>query len=248
MPITDDQRFWLSRLFGGDGANVITATLPGANADPVTNLDDEDSSAVAAANMKPRGPRGKAPVEDLEPGEGKNRDGTVRRKPGEGGRTRGRDAKRSQDGDIDDAVRDFGLTEDERERLHQEVGGRDLDRDGIRQEAEEIRNGRKPPKPDNPKAPETPDETPESGPSTADKVIAGAIAVAGVGAIVGIAAAPIPVADVPIEIGVVAVEAAAGLVILGASIFKAVTEDEAGSWSVITTACLPRRNVNWRRG
>ena len=239
MPMTDDQRTWLNNLFSGDASTVVTATGPGvpsarapvgsggfALSESLAAGDDDVSGPVGAANIGTGGPRNGPPADELDPGEGKNRDGSFRRKAGEGGRARGRDSKREQDRDVTEAARDFGLTDDEQEKLHDEVTARNLDRDGIRGEAKAIRDGRKPAKPD-PEDAEDEDRAPEpdDGISTADKVIAGALAVAATAAVVGIVAAPIPVADVPIEIGVVAVVAVAGLVIGGASLFKALTED-----------------------
>lgn len=119
------------------------APAPDNDDDGATAGDDDAGAPAMAMAGGGRGGRGKPPVEKLEDGEGKNRDGTVRRKPGEGGRSRGTDAKREQDGAVDDAVRDFGLDEDEREELHQEIGGRGLDRDGVREIAEEIAKRRK---------------------------------------------------------------------------------------------------------
>ena len=238
MAITEAQRTWISNLRAqSDPASPPPTTdEPAAAAGgptagsggPTNNASDADGDIQGSnttASLKRPGSKG-PPADELEPGEGKNRDGTVRRKAGEGGRARGRDAKREQDGDVDDAVRDFGLTEDEREHLHQEVRGRDLDRDGIRKEAEAIKNGRK--QPDKPPQPAEADPEKKAEPeiSTADAIIAGAVAVAGTALVVGIAAAPVPVADVVVDAGAAVVIAGAGLVIGAALLFKAVTEDE----------------------
>ena len=91
-----------------------------------TNSQNPNVLAMAGGKKDNRPP----PADGLDEGEGKNRDGTVKRKAGEG---------QSSDGDIiDEAVRDFGLTPDERQRLHNEISGRGLGRDEIRRIAQGI--------------------------------------------------------------------------------------------------------------
>ena len=119
--------------------NVSTSTAEPAEAsgnnlgvvDHEVNVQGDISSdttllAMAGGKRDDRPP----PADELEEGEGKNPDGTVKRKPGKG---------QNSDGDIvDEAVKDYDLTPDERQRLHNEISGRGYGRGKIRQIAQDI--------------------------------------------------------------------------------------------------------------
>jgi hypothetical protein len=100
----------------------------GAAEDP--NVDDESAEA-AGQKRDQRGP----PADDLDDGEGKNSDGSVRRKAGKHGQSRGGEAKRSDDAVVERVSNDIGLNEAERRRLHDAISGRNLNRRQILEDA-----------------------------------------------------------------------------------------------------------------
>ena len=179
---------------GDPNAPPDPGELPPAND---SQPDGGDGSLQAMAG-KGGGKRG-APADDLDEGEGLNRDGTVRRKPGDHGRFRGGTSKGDQDAIIDEVVKEFDLTPDEGRQLHDAIGGRNAGRDTIRQEAQDIVTARRATKPkpaeETDPAPD-PAKNPEAEPAPSSRddgsTLATLAKVAAIVAALGLAVALIP--------------------------------------------------------
>lgn len=122
---------------GGAPAQAPGAQSPAAASDPDTPPSAQAPSAGTddPADLAKKKNDRDAPADDLDDGEGRNRDGTVRRKPGKHGENRGRESKRADDEDFERVCDELDLDEDQRRRLHDAISGRNLGYDGIKDEA-----------------------------------------------------------------------------------------------------------------
>lgn len=181
--ITSEQHDWIANFCGidarsdtsmtdeaasaalGESGNVTTipeVTIVGdpSQAEPSDADDDPNSDEPGNLAMASRKPDHRPfPAEDPDEGEGRNRDGTVRRKAGDHGLKRGGETKRAQDKIVSDVAKELGLTPDEADKLHDEIGGRNLGPDTIREIAEGIVKDRKQ------KPASDPEPQPESAPA-----------------------------------------------------------------------------------